>query len=182
MNRAAAFSLLIFLGSIASPAQSSGLSATRPTVLHMPPVSTGCPIGMRAQHLPGLGAVIATKGNPPANRPAGPVQVLQLTLSNTKPKEVVGAQITVHGFTRKGRLTPARSAQTEPGEITTTINIKLTVGAKEDASTELSLRSFTAVSLIELDSVNYSDGSAWRASDLQTCHVVPDGMMLISSR
>ncbi len=177
MNCPALLSLLL-LASATLLAQSSAASGTQSTVLRLPPASTACPVGMRAQHVTGLGAAIAVEGK----KRVGPVQEIHLTLSNSKPKDIVGAEITVHGFNGKAHMTPARTAQAEPSEITKTIRLKLTVGGKEDASTDLSLNAFSAVSLVDLDSVNYADGSTWRSSDLQTCHVVPDGMMLISSR
>jgi hypothetical protein len=144
---------------------------------------------MRAQHVSGLVTVVAVQGSHHAgpvqgSHHVGPpvVQKIELTLSNSKPKDIVGAEITVHGFNGKGHMTPARSGQAEPSEITKTIKLKLTVGGKEDASADLSLDAFSAVNLVDLDSISYADGSTWRSSDLQTCHVVPDGMMLISSR
>ncbi len=187
MNRPALF-VLLFLVSATLLVQSSAASGTQSAVLHLPPASTACPVGMRAQHVIGQGAVVAVRGSHHAGQIQGnhhvgpPVQQIELTLSNSKPKDIVGAEITVHGFNGKGHMTLARSGQAEPSEITKTIKLKLTVGGKEDASADLSLDAFSAVDLVDLDSISYADGSTWRSSDLQTCHVVPDGMMLLSSR
>jgi hypothetical protein len=181
MNRPGALSLCIFpmisLAALTLSAESSGRDNAQPAVVYQVPVSLGCPVGVRAEHGTGGGMLWVRDG-----RSVGIGQQIQLTLSNPKSVGIVGADIVVHGNTAKGRVLPAHSGQAGSSEIAKTLELKLPVGAKEDASTDLFLRAFTSVTSIDLNAVQYADGSIWRASTLQSCHIAPDGVMLISSR
>ena len=114
--------------------------------------------------------------------PKGIGQQLHIALTNSKSEEITGIKITVYGSSGKGSLLSARVADANSPEATKTFDLKLTVGAKKDASTDLWVSGLTAVTHIDLDTVTYVDGSKWRSSALETCHFRPDAMMLISSR
>jgi hypothetical protein len=105
-----------------------------------------------------------------------------MTLTNSNPHAIVGMQITVHGFPAKARVIPTLSTESDTSELKQTIDLKINVGSNQNASTDLRLRAFTAVRLLDVDSVDYADGSTWHASTHQTCHVEPDGFMLVSNR
>jgi hypothetical protein len=177
---------LIALAPTVAPAQSRTPDPTQSATLYRRPDTTGCPVGVRAQREVTLGTVIVKDGQDGQDgrsRPENEItQRLHMTLSNSNPHAIVGMQITVHGFPAKARVVPTVSAQSDRSELEKTIDLKINVGSNQNASTDLRLRAFTAVRLLNVDSVDYADGSSWHASAQQTCHVEPDGFMLVSSR
>jgi hypothetical protein len=173
MNRLAVpLIALIALGPTTTRAQ-----LPQSAILYAHPDSSGCPVGLRAQRGSGAGTMIAS------NRPQNGIeQQLHMTLTNSKSNTIVAIQITVHGFPAKARLVPTVSSASHASDLEKTINLNLTVEANQQASTDLRLRAFTAVSRLDVDSVDYADGSGWHASAQQSCHIEPDGFMLVSSR
>jgi hypothetical protein len=179
MNTSFAFSLALVLGSLTFTPQGFGqVLSGGPRINGVPLASESCPVQMNAQHERGLTAKVATDKAPPK----GIGQQLHIALTNAKSEEITGIKITVHGSTGKGSLLSARAAEANSPEATKTFDLKLTVGAKEDASTDLWVSGLTAVTHIDLDTVTYADGSNWRSSALETCQFRPDRAMLISSR
>jgi hypothetical protein len=177
MNHARALSLALLLGSLTLSAQSHAQKPSDPAVLQLVPLQNSCPIDMRAQQ--GTNGTMLSVENA---RPKGLAQLLHLTVTNSKPVGIVAAEITVHGFTAKGRAMPALSWRSDSAEATKTFDLRLSVDAKQDASTDLWVRAFTAISFIELNSVTYSNGSSWHSSPKTTCQVELDGLMEISRR
>lgn len=165
------------------PNQDRTPALSQSATLFARPGTTGCPVGLRAQREVTLGTVIVKNGQDDQSRPKDEItQRLHMTLTNSNPHDIVGIQITVHGFPAKARLVPTVSAQSDASELKKTIALKINVGSNQNASTDLRLRAFTAVRLLDVDSVDYADGSSWHASAQQTCHVEPEGFMLVSSR
>ena len=176
MKHEGAVSLALFLGSMTLMAQSSRRNTTQPAVASVARASMNCPVDMQAQRQIGPGTTALT-----ATRQQGPVQTLRLILNNPKFAEIVDLHITVYGLNSKGRISPAQTAA-KSSEITKSIDLKLKVDPKSQTAIDLVLPKFTSVSVVDLDSVHYADGSTWLPSADQTCHVFPDGEMLISSR
>lgn len=180
MKRAGALSFLLLpllIPAASLPAQSAQNAAT--SVFTPPPTSSGCPVAIRAQHGRGDGKNILLKnGQLPEI-----AQQLHLTFSSAAPSRIVGIQITVHGTNGKGGMVQAQADLANnpaiTNQITRTLNLTLDVAPKDEAQLDLSLRSFTSVSQVDLDAISYADGSAWQASGAQACHFVPDGIMLI---
>ncbi|MGH9616693.1 MAG: hypothetical protein ACRD28_08110 [Acidobacteriaceae bacterium] len=180
MKSAAAFSLALVLSSMTLFAQNSGRykqTAVAPVV----PGSTNCPINMSAQKQTGLRAM--RRVSPGAHpKPQGPAQDLRLSLKNSTFQEIVGLQITAYGFNSKPQLYLGRTTSANSSTIHKTVDLKLKVDPKSEASINLLLPEFTSVTLLNVDSIHYAGGSTWHPSAVHTCRVVPDGMMLISSR
>lgn len=57
----------------------------------------------------------------------------------------------------------------------------LDVKGNGHASSDLSLRRFTSVTSVDLNSLTYADGATWQASSPGACSVVPDPLMLVSA-
>jgi hypothetical protein len=177
MNYRGALFLALLFGLASTATMILGQDSSQSAFLRAVPASTDCPINMRAQ--------LRSRGE---TRPVGQAQTggngqkLHIALTNLKSVGIVGAEITVHGFITRGRVSPAQASQAVASEITKKINLVLKVNGKEDASTDIWLSGFATVSLIELDSVRYADRSTWHSSSQKTCHVGLDSPMLISSR
>jgi hypothetical protein len=176
MNHVPAVSLVLLFGSMTVAAQSLVLNR-QPAVLNGVPMSSGCPIGMRVEHGNSEQSLQAN-----GERPTGIAQQLHVVMSNLGSADIVGAQITAHGFAAKTRSLPAQYPHTGSPKLTKTVALKLTMKSEGNAYSDVRLPSFTTVSLIDLDSVTYADGSTWHSSASQTCHAVPELMMLVSSR
>jgi hypothetical protein len=152
-----------------------------PTVL-MPPrtPSADCPVGLKVNHGPSF-LQRDTKYGPFA--PSGPKvqeQRIQLTMTNPSPKEIVGAQITVYGFSDKWRAIPLAGAADTP-DLKKRVNLVLDVKGNAHASSDLSLSRFTSVAYVDLDSLTYADGAIWTASSSAVCSVTPELLMLVSA-
>jgi hypothetical protein len=139
-----------------------------------------CPVGLKVNHGPSFLKRDTDYGPfaPPA--PKVQEQRIQLTMTNPSPKEIVSAQITVHGFSDKWRAIPLAGATDVP-DLRKRVNIVLKVKGNDHASSDLSLQRFTAVAYVDLDSLTYADGATWKASSQGVCSVSPELFMLVSA-
>jgi hypothetical protein len=176
MKHLPAVTIVLLWGSLTGSAQNFGLGGPQRVVLEAAPTSSGCPIGMRVEQ--GAGGQVLQADDAQSR---GIAQQFRLIMSSLNSVDIVGAQVTAHGFAAKPRYLPAQDAQPGSPDLTKTIDLKPTIKSKGNAYSDVRLPSFTAVSLIDLDSVTYADGSTWHSSAGKTCHVVP-GLMLISRR
>ncbi len=103
-------------------------------------------------------------------------QQLHLTFRNAGSSPVVGIEITVHGTNGKGSMVQAQANLAN--QIKRTLNLTLEVTPNDEAQLDLSLRNFTSVNQVDLDTISYADGSAWKSSAAQACHFVPEALML----
>jgi hypothetical protein len=172
-------SIVVLLGSMTSLAQTKVRTPSQPAVATVIPGSTNCPVDMRAQKgLSGQFLQLPVNGQ----QTQGPSQNLHLTLTNSTYSEIVGVRVTAYGLNAKGQLTPANVESNDSSAIEKTVDLKLTVNPKSMGSVDLELTGFTSVTLLSVDSIQYAGGSTWQPSATHTCHIVPDGTMLISSR
>jgi hypothetical protein len=74
------------------------------------------------------------------------------------------------------------AADSSDGTITRTVHLDLSLDPNANVSADLTLKSFTTVSRIDLDAIDYADGSSWQSSTSQTCRIAPDLLMLVASR
>jgi hypothetical protein len=176
MKLVALGSIALVLGSITSLAQTSGRKA--PVVVTVVPGSINCPIDVRAEKDLGPGQMENANGK----HDPGPSQNLHLTLTNPTYSQIVGVHITAYGLNAKGQLTPANTDSKDSSAMQTSIDLKLKVDPKAIGSADIVLSGFTSVTLLKIDSIRYGGGATWQPSAKQTCHVVPDGAMLINGR
>jgi hypothetical protein len=174
MKRIARLPLILLFGSITLTGQSFGQNQPQNTVTQISPLVNSCPVSLHARHAPG-GDMIKVDAVP-IN---GIAQLIHLTVANPDSKQIVAANITVRGFTDKGRLIQVMSNQ-DSYDARKTIDVKFSAGAGKEVSANLSLPGFSAVSLIDLNSVTYSDGSNWKLAPGNSCRSWIDGLMLVS--
>jgi hypothetical protein len=180
MKLAGLCSIAVVLGSMTCLAQTSGRNASKPAVTVVIPGSMNCPVDISAKRGLGPGQMQRSLDN--GRQDPGPSQALQLTLNNTSYSEIVGVRVTAYGLNAKGQLTPANVESNDSSAIEKTINLDLKVNPKSTGSVELMLNGFTTVTYLSVDSIRYARGSTWQPTAQHTCHVVPNGIMLISSR
>ena len=143
-----------------------------------------CPVGMQAQHAPGLTAQIPVDKNGSVSKE--PVrregQHLQLTLNNTKTAAISAVRVRVRGWNAKAHTIPAQKTGADYTDASQVLELKVDVEPHATAKTDVWVRGMTAVDSIDLIGVRYADGTSWRPAVLQVCSVLPDPGMLISTK
>jgi hypothetical protein len=154
------------------------------TVLRLAPRAAGCPVSLRAQHLADFGMI--RTGNAARE---GVGQRLHLALTDNRASRIVGATVTVHGYSNKSRLTETAmdSGASDAARTVTVPFSTVRSGAPSSAPSELAagdvwVAGMTAVATIDLDSVTYADGSVWKFSGQAACRFTPDPLMLVAGR
>jgi hypothetical protein len=186
MNRFAAVALTLLISPVFSPAQNVNWQPPVPSAAHMnlsPTMAArlsylngACPVNLRAQQR-GTGSIVTVDGT---KREIA--RKFYLTFGNLQGKDVVGATITVYGYDATPRVMPAGSVPVHSAELSRTISLKLNVASGKSEGSEVTMHSFETVSRIDLESLDYADGTSWKARNDTACHVVPDGLILVGSR
>jgi hypothetical protein len=150
---------------------------TKSTVLTLPRTpEASCPIGMQARH--GAGVPVGMNAGPSISTAF--TQRIHLTMTNLLSHEIVSAQFVVHGYSNKGRAMNLANSSPEP-DLAKTVDVVLDVKGKSEASSDLSLSRFTAVTSIDLKSITYADGNTWKTPSPDACSIAPDLIMLVAS-
>ena len=107
---------------------------------------------------------------------AKPTQGVTVTIADFRALRITSAEIVAHALSAKIRSVPT-GRQLEPD---VTRSFHLVAKADGDFSSDLLMEDVTSIRWIELESVTYSDGSAWQESETQSCSVRPNPMVLVS--
>lgn len=121
------------------------------------------------------------------NGKSTPMMRPTLTLKPVDRRAIVSATVTAHGY----GMTPGSIdlvAQAVPPEhkatgreITKTIKIKFKPVEGGAFTAELPLPGFSAVTMIDLNSVTFGDGTVWKSNTRNECRVAPDPLLLIAT-
>jgi hypothetical protein len=160
--------VLLFAAPIVIAQQSTVLTLART------PAAT-CPVGMQAQHGAGIPVGMNAERGPTAPH----AQKIHLTMTNLLAHEIVSAQFVVHGYSNKGRA--MNLANSSNPDLAKTVELVLDVKGKSEASSDLSLSRFAAVTSIDLNSITYADGNTWHTPSPEACSIAPDMLMLVAS-
>jgi hypothetical protein len=162
----ASFGVAAGLQQGAAPAQKTVLRSTI-----IPVQGAACPVSLRAQHLAD-GSMVQTANA----HPKGLGQWLHLTLANLPQKKVAVAQITVHGFSDKARMTQTSGSGADASR---TMTVPF-IATGQTAEADVWIAGMTAVQTIDLHSVAFDDGSESFAG-AAGCQITPDPLMLIAA-
>jgi hypothetical protein len=138
-----------------------------------------CPVGLQVERSGGLFAYKNAKAVPADDVAPRTEQWFDLRMTNFLPHEIVNAEITVHGFSHKGRFMPVSAPAPD---LAKTVDVALDVKGNSSASRELSFADFSTIRTIDVNSVTYADGSTWHASSPGACSVAPSLIMRISAQ
>jgi hypothetical protein len=142
------------------------------------PDGSACPIYMQALQTGGGNLLNARD-----SRPGEFSQHIHLILGNSAgTARIVAIEVSIYGTSGKNRAVPALVARGPAWDARKTFDLTINIGENEEASTNLTLRGFTSVQSINLESVTYADGSIWSRSLSRSCRIAPDPLMLIGSR
>lgn len=181
MNRASILSLAFLFATTSGIAQ----NALRPRA-----IGADCPVDMQATHSTPMPVRMNANGAPqngsPLNgqktvleRPAPAVnQQIHLGMTSLVPRDIVSAVFTALGFSNNPR---AINTAGQGPDLRRSIKVVVDLKGNGHASSDLSLRDFTTVAALDLDTITYADGSTWRNSSPAACRVIPEGMMLVAS-
>jgi hypothetical protein len=184
MKRMGAALLAISLSAVTLPAQNAGVESShsnqQPVTLTSAatlPLPFACPVLMHAGHLAD-GSMVRTG----TAHPSGIGQWLSLSLTSLENRQIAKATLTVHGLTPKAHVTQTLSARGGPDDSSQTFHLAFSSSSHQPALATLWVPGVSAVERIDIESVDYADGSIWKLSDGQSCQVKPDPYMLITSR
>lgn len=121
------------------------------------------------------------------NGQSTPMMRPSLTLKPHDGRQIVSATVTAHGYSAQpGSMDLVAQAVLQPPkphsrEIAKTLTIKFHATENGGFTAELKLPGFSAVTMIDLNSVTYSDGSTWQMAAQNQCSVAPDPLLLIAA-
>lgn len=114
-----------------------------------------------------------------------------LTLTPRDGRKIVSATVTAHGYSPApgsmdlvaqdlvAQFSPPPKSHSR--EIAKTLAITFHAADDGAFTAELPLPGFSAVTMIDLNSVTYSDGTTWNAPARNQCRVAPDPVLLIAA-
>lgn len=184
--RLAPISFALLLAPTVALAQSSGSQFPAPNAapVNLPPgmaarlseMTGTCPVGLRAQR---RGATSMLTVDEKAQREAAPT--VRLMIHNLQGKNIAGAIVRVQGYDARPQLFPVRK-MSPTGKMTKTVSLKLNVAGGKNGEADVTAERFGSISRIYLESMEYADGTEWRADEEQPCYVEPDLLMLVAGR
>jgi hypothetical protein len=136
------------------------------------PDNTGCPIGFSASRR--ATGQIMSAGDA---RQAGPGQGLHLTLNHPTQPAIESIQITVYGFSSKGRVLPAGPL---PEDISKTFELRRSAGSNTLTDADVWMHNVGTLSRVDLISIHYADGTAWHTTENLKCRAIPSNFVLVT--
>jgi len=184
--RIASISISLLFTSVLTLAQSPGSQPPAPGTAKvnlpaamtagLPYLNGACPVGLRAQRR-GTVTMVTVDGKLQHET----VPTVRLAVNNLQAKDIVGATVRVRGFSARPQLllVPGVSSARE---MTNMVTLKLDVAQGKNGEAEVPAEKFGSISRIDLEALDYADGSEWHASPGQPCSVEPDLLMLVADR
>lgn len=182
MNRVFGALFVLLVGSVAGSAQNLPLGPPMPGGAvqfrgqQASFLGANCPVGLRAQRQGQSNMVIVDGTQRYVYSPR-----VHLMFDNWQSNAIVAMTVTVRGYDAKARISPVDRVSEGSSELTKAVNLNLSLAGGKRASADVSLQPLATVSRVDLESVEYADGSRWTASAGKSCRVVPDLLMLVGS-
>jgi hypothetical protein len=181
MNRFAVFVLMGLMSPCIVAAQGvlpqAGATTTGASFSTNVPSGMNCPISLRARPASGVNVVVVKH---PQKVPV-PFQQLHLIFGNWQSQEIVAASVIIRGFDSTPRLLLGADNFQGSSALAKAVDLKLNVAKGKKAERDVTLESFATISRVDLESVEYADGTSWKASPQQKCHIMPDRLLLVGA-
>jgi hypothetical protein len=137
-----------------------------------------CPAVFKAQQ-GGMGDLVSV--GPGKTPDAGVSQRIHLSAAvMLDSRTVVSASVIVHGLTPQSRVMPVESRD-DRAQASRRLEVSFNNRGAGESAADMTVRGFSAVFSIDVDSITYADGSTWKSGE-GLCRIVPDPMMLVSAR
>ena len=169
----------------------SGLGPGGASVTELPAQpGNGCPVWMRLDQR--LGSRLETvQAGKRVEVPATRLHLSAAILPFAHHDQIKSATITLHGFDGGQRFELIGSAKAVPetawsglaastGPVKT-LDVNFVPAGARTAAAEVLAPGFGSVSFLEVDSIVYADGAAWKPAPGTSCRVKPDLFQLISA-
>jgi hypothetical protein len=140
-----------------------------------------CPIAMEARQVAGVASPKEVEV-PSKAQVARPAQRIQFTLTNAKLGAIAAVRLRVNGWNGTAHNMPLTKAGAGETRSSKTMDVKVSIGPRKTAETDVWVHGLTGVKSVDLMSVKYADGASWKTPNPVACSVVPDPTMLISQR
>jgi hypothetical protein len=162
-----------------SAAQNAAPFPRQPGMVSYTPLPT-CPIDMHVRQGIGSKMMAVDKHGSQVEMFAARLKLLLRDLRPDRPaQQMVNATVTVHGLNGAEQIVPADARPNRSSEAVKTLTVRLTPDGDPEVSGDLRLPGFTAILMVDLDSVTYDDGTVVRFSGSSVCHAPPDMLMLV---
>jgi hypothetical protein len=161
--------LAVLLVSAGLPAQTS--SRIPPVQFMETPVPVDCPAGFSVERRSTLN-VVETKGAEERR----PLQGLEVKVGRKDAAGIVSADVTVHGYSARRRVLPTVSgADPDASE-----SFRITGEAASLLIKEIWMHRVNTVSWVELNEIEYANGSVWHSSAGARCNAAPSKFLLVA--
>lgn len=149
-------------------------SAARPSVLTAPVVSEGCPIHLSAQRRATVTFNVARM----PQKSHG--QELELMFSRMNAPKIEKISVTVHGWSSGSRMAPAEMNSKD--DAVETFELVRPADALSLLESRIATRKMSFIRWVELNSIDYANGSSWHATKDSQCRATPERFQLVASR
>jgi hypothetical protein len=189
MRFATALGVTVLIGSLSSTAQTE-FPAKSSSALHRDAANAlapACPIDMQVRQGVGGGMLAVDRNGEKRKIFAPRLRLFLNDLRLNKPSErIVSATVTVHGSSGKARILPLdadsdRYWELNSAQLDRTLTVDLAEWGEPGVSGDFRLPGFVTTSRVDLQSVTYEDGTTWRLSRTEACHVAPDLLMRVGN-
>jgi hypothetical protein len=182
MRIAQSLGFVLISCSLCSVAQQKAPAAMTAAVVTRGSGASACPLDMSVRQGIGGNMMAVDKNGKQVEMFAARLILLLSDVRREHQTEarMVEATVTVHGTTAKGQVLPADTGQDASGDIVKTLTVRLAADGEPEVSGDIRLPGFTSTRMVDLQSVAYDDGSTWKLSGTETCHVPPDMVMPVA--
>lgn len=133
-----------------------------------------CPVGFAVHRTP-QGLILQTKGNSHAHE-----QGFRVSFAPLGAHAIVSARVTLHGLAG-GLLMPAAQATAAPGRFASESR-ELTPGREGRLfQSVVYTRKLTGLQWVELNELEYADGTQWQEPSPGSCRAEPDHFLLVGA-
>jgi hypothetical protein len=138
------------------------------------PANFGCPVNFSASRQASSQMMLAGDASN-----SGPIQGLHITLNRMNTPAIDSIEVTVYGLSANARVLPV---ETQPSDVVTkTFELNRTAGTATLKDADVWMHKVGALRWVDLDSINYADGTTWHATNNLKCRAVPSNFVLVGS-
>jgi len=180
MRLAAVLGFTALLGVHTSAAQNATPHETKLRIINLGVQAPMCPINMRVRQ-DFSAQMTKVKDGAQGNTLAARLKILLSDARAQAPHhQIVQATVTVHGMNGTAQILSADVRPDGRANIAKTLTLRLAGDEGQQVAGDLLLPGFTAVSMVDLETVTYDDGATWKFGGSSACHSAPEFLVPVS--